>query len=122
MTRGRTGVLVGGRLTVEDSYAYAKFARVALDTNDVDFRARVHSCEEADFLAAHLPGSGLAAGDLAPEKRSNETLSAESMDLLRGFRAAFHEAKDKYTDHRQDKKSQREMSESTAGGPYDHEK
>lgn len=48
----------------------------------------------ADFLAAHLPGSGLAAGDLAPEKRSNETLSAESMDLLRGFRAAFHEAKD----------------------------
>lgn len=48
----------------------------------------------ADFLAAHLPGSGVTAGDLAPEKRSNETLSAESMDLLRGFRAAFHGAKD----------------------------
>ncbi|MGW4030325.1 NADH-quinone oxidoreductase subunit G [Streptomyces sp. NPDC004838] len=56
--RGRTGVLAGGRLTVEDSYAYAKFARVALDTNDVDFRARVHSSEEADFLAARVAGRG----------------------------------------------------------------
>ena len=37
---------------LEDAYAYAKFARVALDTNDVDFRARPHSAEEADFLAA----------------------------------------------------------------------
>ena len=41
------GVLVGGRATVEDAYAYAKFARVALGTNDVDFRARAHSAEEA---------------------------------------------------------------------------
>ena len=53
-----TGVLTGGRLTVEDAYAYAKFARVALDTNDIDFRARVHSDEEADFLAAHVAGRG----------------------------------------------------------------
>ena len=37
------GVLPGGRLTVEDAYAYAKFARVALGTNDVDARARAHS-------------------------------------------------------------------------------
>ncbi|MEU0396353.1 NADH-quinone oxidoreductase subunit G [Streptomyces sp. NPDC006208] len=56
--RGRAGVLTGGRLTVEDSYAYAKFARVALDTNDIDFRARVHSSEEADFLAARVAGHG----------------------------------------------------------------
>ena len=34
-------------LTVEDAYAYAKFARVALGTNDIDFRARAHSAEEA---------------------------------------------------------------------------
>ena len=54
--RGRAGVLTGGRLTVEDAYAYAKFARVALDTNDIDFRARVHSAEEADFLAAACRG------------------------------------------------------------------
>ncbi|GGZ14006.1 NADH-quinone oxidoreductase subunit G [Streptomyces nitrosporeus] len=56
--RGRTGVLTGGRLTVEDAYAYSKFARVALDTNDIDFRARVHSAEEAGFLAARVAGRG----------------------------------------------------------------
>ncbi|AGZ38626.1 NADH-quinone oxidoreductase subunit G [Actinoplanes friuliensis] len=50
------GVLTGGRLTVEDAYAYAKFARVALGTNDIDFRARPHSAEEADFLAASVAG------------------------------------------------------------------
>ncbi|ORT59756.1 NADH-quinone oxidoreductase subunit G [Streptomyces sp. CB03238] len=58
LVKGRTGVLTGGRLTVEDAYAYAKFARVALDTNDIDFRARVHSSEEADFLAARVAGRG----------------------------------------------------------------
>ncbi|MFE6163333.1 NADH-quinone oxidoreductase subunit G [Streptomyces sp. NPDC056486] len=56
--RGRAGVLTGGRLTVEDAYAYSKYARVALDTNDIDFRARVHSAEEADFLAARVAGRG----------------------------------------------------------------
>ncbi|WP_327344043.1 NADH-quinone oxidoreductase subunit G [Streptomyces europaeiscabiei] len=56
--RGRAGVLTGGRLTVEDAYAYSKFARVALDSNDIDFRARVHSGEEADFLAARVAGRG----------------------------------------------------------------
>ncbi|WP_234533931.1 NADH-quinone oxidoreductase subunit G [Streptomyces shenzhenensis] len=56
--RSRAGVLTGGRLTVEDAYAYSKFARVALDTNDIDFRARVHSGEEADFLAARIAGRG----------------------------------------------------------------
>jgi NADH-quinone oxidoreductase subunit G len=55
--RGRgVGVLTGGRLTVEEAYAYAKFARVALDTNDIDFRARPVSAEEADFLAAAVAG------------------------------------------------------------------
>jgi len=47
-------------MTVEDAYAYAKLARVALGTNDVDFRARPHSAEEADFLAAHVAGRGVA--------------------------------------------------------------
>ncbi|MFC0526794.1 NADH-quinone oxidoreductase subunit G [Phytohabitans kaempferiae] len=51
------GVLTGGRLTVEDAYAYAKFARVALRTNDIDFRARPLSTEEADFLASTVVGS-----------------------------------------------------------------
>jgi NADH-quinone oxidoreductase subunit G len=53
-------VLLGGRHTLEDAYAYAKFARVSLGTNDVDFRARPHSAEEADFLASTVAGSGLA--------------------------------------------------------------
>ncbi|MEU4286935.1 NADH-quinone oxidoreductase subunit G [Kribbella sp. NPDC026596] len=57
--RGNAAVLTGGRLTIEDAYAYSKFARVALGTNDIDFRARPHSAEEADFLAAAVAGTGL---------------------------------------------------------------
>jgi NADH-quinone oxidoreductase subunit G len=53
---GSTGVLVGGRVSMEDAYAYSKFARMVLGTNDIDFRARSHSAEEADFLAAHVAG------------------------------------------------------------------
>ncbi len=55
------GVLAGGRLTYEDAYAYAKFARVALRTNDIDFRARpiggADRGEELRFLAAHVVGT-----------------------------------------------------------------
>ena len=47
-------VLTGGRVTAEDAYAYAKFARIALDTNDVDFRSRPLSAEETGFLGAHV--------------------------------------------------------------------
>ena len=54
--RGNAGVLIGGRLTVEDAYAYSKFARMVLSTNDIDFRARPHSAEEAEFLATHVAG------------------------------------------------------------------
>ncbi|GAA4076210.1 NADH-quinone oxidoreductase subunit G [Actinomadura miaoliensis] len=57
--RGNAGVLTGGRLTLEDAYAYAKFARVALGTNDVDFRARPHSREEAEFLASSVAGRSI---------------------------------------------------------------
>lgn len=57
---GRVGVLPGGRLTLEDAYAYAKFARVALGTNDVDHRARPHSAEEEAFLAHHVAGSRMS--------------------------------------------------------------
>ncbi len=48
------GVLAGGRLTSEDAYAYGKFARAVLGTNDIDFRVRPHSQEEASFLAAQV--------------------------------------------------------------------
>jgi NADH-quinone oxidoreductase subunit G len=52
------GVLTGGRLTCEDAYAYSKFARVVLGTNNIDFRARPHSDEEADFLVNAVAGTG----------------------------------------------------------------
>jgi len=52
----RAGVLPGGRLTVEDAYAYAKFARVALATNDIDSRARPGGDEELAFLASSVAG------------------------------------------------------------------
>ncbi|MET8503378.1 NADH-quinone oxidoreductase subunit G [Streptomyces sp. NPDC004787] len=84
LVRGRTGVLTGGRLTVEDSYAYAKFARVALDTNDVDFRARVHSGEEADFLASVVAGRG---HDLDGSGVTYRSLEAAPAVLLVGLEA-----------------------------------
>jgi NADH-quinone oxidoreductase subunit G len=52
------GVLTGGRLTMEDAYGYSKFARAVLGTNNIDFRARQHSSEEADFLAHAIAGTG----------------------------------------------------------------
>ena len=57
--RGRAGVLTGGRLTREDAYAYSKFARVAMGTGDIDFRSRVASDEEAQFLASSVAGMPL---------------------------------------------------------------
>ncbi|MEU9479144.1 NADH-quinone oxidoreductase subunit G [Streptomyces sp. NPDC048191] len=80
--RSRAGVLIGGRLTVEDAYAYSKFARVALDTNDIDFRARVHSGEEADFLASHVAGRGR---DLDGTGVTYTSLEKAPAVLLAGF-------------------------------------
>jgi len=59
--QGSVGVLVGGRSTVEDAYAYARFARTVLGTDSIDFRARQSSAEEAQFLAAHVAGSPVHA-------------------------------------------------------------
>src|SRR6478735_6376129 len=52
------GVLTGARVPAEDAYAYSRFARAVLGTNNVDFRARPHSAEEAGFLATHVVGRG----------------------------------------------------------------
>jgi len=59
---GGVGVLTGGRLTVTDAYAYAKFARLALRTNDIDFRARQGTAEEESFLAARVVGQSPDTG------------------------------------------------------------
>jgi NADH-quinone oxidoreductase subunit G len=53
----KAAVLVGGRATYEDAYGYSKFARIALGTNDIDFRSRLSSNEEREFLAERVVGS-----------------------------------------------------------------
>ncbi len=57
LSTNKSAVLVGGRATYEDAYGYSKFARLALSTNDIDFRARLSSDEEREFLAAYVVGS-----------------------------------------------------------------
>jgi NADH-quinone oxidoreductase subunit G len=70
---GSAGVLTGGRLTLEDAYGYSKFARTVLGTNNIDFRSRPASAEEATFLAARIAGRVLGDGvtytDLENAKR-----------------------------------------------------
>jgi NADH-quinone oxidoreductase subunit G len=73
----RAGVLTGGRLTLEDAYAYSKFARIALGTNDIDFRARPHSQEEAEFLSYAVAGHDIEV--------SYATLDKAPVVLLAGF-------------------------------------
>ncbi|MEY4348163.1 MAG: hypothetical protein RIS43_582 [Actinomycetota bacterium] len=57
--KGHAAVLAGGRHTIEDAYAISKFARVALATDDVDFRSRALSEEETAFLASSVAGLGI---------------------------------------------------------------
>ena len=76
-TGAATGVLTGGRVTIEDAQAYATFAREVLGTSDVDFRSRAVSNEETAFLANHVASTALDVtyGDL----------EAASSVLLVGF-------------------------------------
>ncbi len=53
------GVLTGGRLTVETNLAWSRFARTVLGTNNIDFRSRPASAEEASFLASQVAGRTL---------------------------------------------------------------
>ncbi|MFE6969064.1 NADH-quinone oxidoreductase subunit G [Isoptericola sp. NPDC057653] len=55
---GGVGVLPGGRLTVEDAFAWSRFARTVLGTDDVDQRARVGSAQETAFLGHAVAGTG----------------------------------------------------------------
>ncbi len=64
LSANKSAVLVGGRATYEDAYGYSKFARLALGTNDIDFRARLSSDEEREFLAAHVVGSSTTYRDI----------------------------------------------------------
>jgi NADH-quinone oxidoreductase subunit G len=74
---GNAAVLPGGRITEEEAYAYAKFARTVLGTNDIDFRARAQTAEEAEFLGAWVAGhTGTVTYD---------SLAAAPVVLLAGF-------------------------------------
>lgn len=71
---GSSAVLVGGRATVEDAYAYSKFARIVLGTDNLDFRARASSTEEAEFLSAHVAGKKIDVTYAAVETASRVLL------------------------------------------------
>ena len=71
---GKVAVLLGGRLTMEDAYAYSKFARLALETNDIDFRNRVNSDEELAFLSSVVAGSAGSVTYQELEKAKNVIL------------------------------------------------
>ena len=75
--RGSVGVLVGGRSSMEDAYAYARFARTALGTDDIDFRARQSSLEETAFLGSSIAGTPISV--------SYESLESAPVVLLVGF-------------------------------------
>ena len=95
---GGVGVLAGGRLTVEDAYAYAKFARVALGTNDIDFRARPHSrrggatswprTSPGAGLERHLRRPGARAGRAARRARARGGVADPLPAAAQGGRAS----------------------------------
>jgi NADH-quinone oxidoreductase subunit G len=84
---GATGVLTGGRITLEDAQAYAAFAREVLATDDIDFRARPVSEEESDFLRAVVRGSAsvtyadLLAADVVALVALDPRAEAGTIDL-----------------------------------------
>ncbi|WP_067780221.1 NADH-quinone oxidoreductase subunit G [Actinomyces vulturis] len=54
-----TAFLTGGRLTLEDAWAYSRFARTVSNTNNIDERVRTVSREEESFIATYVAGTGL---------------------------------------------------------------
>jgi NADH-quinone oxidoreductase subunit G len=57
---GRAGVLTGGRLTLEDAYAYAEVRQAGAAHQRHRLRARPESDEETAFLASRVAGAGLS--------------------------------------------------------------
>ncbi len=74
------GVLTGGRLSVENAYAYSRFARAVLGTNNIDFRARAISDEETAFLTGEVAAT--TAGELGV---TYDDLEAAKQVVLVGF-------------------------------------
>lgn len=53
------GFLPGARLTLEDAWAWSRFARTVAHTNDIDQRVRPAGAEDEAFIAANVAGRGL---------------------------------------------------------------
>ncbi|WIY83128.1 NADH-quinone oxidoreductase subunit G [Propionimicrobium sp. PCR01-08-3] len=89
------GVLTGGRLTLENAFAYSKFARTVLGTNSIDFRSRAYGADEAGFLAADVAGAPMDVTFADLEKTGTVVLvgfepeeesSAVFLRLRKGYR------------------------------------
>ncbi|HAM44635.1 MAG TPA: NADH-quinone oxidoreductase subunit G, partial [Propionibacteriaceae bacterium] len=75
------GVITGGRVTMEDGYAYAKFARAVLGTNNVDYRSRPYGADESAFLITEVAGRTLDAASTV----TYSALEAAERVILVGF-------------------------------------
>ena len=73
---GGVGLLPGGRLTLEDAWAWSRFARTVLGTNDIDQRTRPTGPQEDAFLAARVAGTGLGVTYTSLERAGQVLLVA----------------------------------------------
>ena len=73
---GGVGLLPGGRLTLEDAWAWSRFARTVLGTNDIDQRTRPTGPQEEAFLAARVAGTGLGVTYTSLERAGQVLLVA----------------------------------------------
>ena len=60
----KTAALSGGRLADEDAYAFSRFARTVLGTNDLDSRMRSGTAEEDDVLERVVRSPGTTYTDI----------------------------------------------------------
>jgi NADH-quinone oxidoreductase subunit G len=65
----QVAVIPGGRLTLENAYAYSRFARMVLQTNNIDYRTRASSDEEARFLMRKVTAQPVGYGDLEQARK-----------------------------------------------------
>ena len=69
---GGVGLLPGGRLTLEDAWAWSRFARTVLGTNDIDQRTRLPGRPggwHRPGCDLHLPGAGRSGAPGGPGTR-----------------------------------------------------
>ena len=67
-------LLPGARTTLEDGWAWSRFARQVMLTNDIDQRVRDHSEEEDLFLASRVAGTGLSEVTYSSLERAGQVL------------------------------------------------